>query len=234
MNKTILFISIVITFIFSTFKTSNSSQYSLVSKTHLIEDLSSQISFIPAEKIPSKSLLHTFFNGYLLLKNNDLLKHDNIITIIDFTLPSTEKRMWIYDVENQKLLKHTYVAHGKNTGDLYAQKFSNTNNSYQSSLGFYVTGDTYHGKHGLSLYLEGLEKEINDKAKERAIVLHGADYVSEDFIKKYGRLGRSFGCPSVSNSESKEIIETISNGSCLFIYYPDEDYLKKSKFVNFS
>jgi hypothetical protein len=123
------------------------------------------------------------------------------------------------------------VAHGKNTGELYAEKFSNISGSYTSSLGFYSTGDTYHGGHGLSLFLDGVEDGINDKARERAIVIHGADYVTEAFIKQNGRLGRSFGCPSLPPEINEEVIQTISGGSCLFIYADDKEYLSKSSFI---
>ena len=124
------------------------------------------------------------------------------------------------------------VAHGKNTGGLLAKNFSNTIGSKQSSLGFYITGNTYTGKHGLSLYLNGIEPNINDNAKERAIVIHGASYVSQDFISENGRLGRSFGCPAVPVSKHKTIINTIKNGSCLFMYYPSAYYFDHSQFVD--
>lgn len=142
-----------------------------------------------------------------------------ILTIIDFTIPSTEKRLWIIDLKNGRVLHHTLVAHGKGSGELYAEKFSNTPESNQSSLGFYTTGKTYVGKNGLSLKLHGLEPGLNDRAEERAIVIHSADYVSDRFIKQYGRLGRSFGCPAIPVENHKEIINTLADGSCLYIHY---------------
>jgi hypothetical protein len=123
------------------------------------------------------------------------------------------------------------VAHGRNSGEEFARFFSNVPNSNQSSLGFYLTGNTYQGKHGLSLKLKGIEQGINHFAEERAIVLHGADYVSESFIKKHGRLGRSQGCPAVSQELSKPIIEKIKEGSCLFIYSPDSKYFKSTRLI---
>lgn len=142
-----------------------------------------------------------------------------IISIADLSQPSTEKRLYIIDIENHRLLFNTWVAHGKNTGELYARSFSNTPESNQSSLGFYITGVTYEGKHGLSLQLHGMEPGLNDKALDRAIVIHGADYVSEDFIRRTGRLGRSLGCPAVSNELAAPVIETIKGGTLFFVYH---------------
>lgn len=154
-----------------------------------------------------------------------------VLSIVDMSQPSSKKRLYIIDLAKRKLLFNTYVAHGRNSGQLTAMKFSNTNSSFQSSLGFYQTLGTYQGKHGLSLQLKGLERGFNDNAFSRAIVMHGADYVCEDMILNTGRLGRSQGCPAVSNAESKPIIQAIKNGSCLFIYSPDPTYLKKSAFL---
>ena len=142
--------------------------------------------------------------------------------------------MWVIDLKNKKLLFHTLTAHGKNSGDVFARNFSNTPNSNQSSLGFYVTGNTYHGKHGISLKLHGVESGINDKAEVRAIVMHGANYVSEAHIKQFGRLGRSFGCPAVPVELHKQIITEMANKTCLFIYYPDPNYTTSTKFQNTS
>jgi len=154
--------------------------------------------------------------------------NEDILTIIDFSKPSTEKRLFILDLKNQELLYHTFVAHGKNTGVNMATKFSNNKGSNQSSLGLYRTGESYHGKHGYSLRLDGLEKGINDNARSRAVVMHSASYVSEDFIERYGRLGRSWGCPAVPVELSQEIIDLIKGGSCLYIYANDIHYLENS------
>ncbi len=185
-----------------------------IAGTKLIRDLHNKLQEADSE-IPY-SLLEKGMKGYLNLKNTGIIAKD-VITLIDMEKPGTEKRMWVIDVAQAKILKRTYVAHGKNSGNNYATSFSNIANSYQSSLGFYVTGQTYHGKHGLSLRLDGMDTGFNDNARQRAIVLHGASYVSDDFIKQYGRLGRSHGCPAVPVSENKEIIDLIKGGSLLFI-----------------
>ncbi|TAJ14554.1 hypothetical protein DMA11_04800 [Marinilabiliaceae bacterium JC017] len=170
------------------------------------------------------NVLQYALKGQAYLQEKNQLINDSIITIVDFSKPSKEKRLYIIDVKNTKLLLQTYVAHGKNTGLQYAKKFSNIKHSLQSSLGFYKTSETYQGKHGYSLRIDGLEKGRNDKARERAIVIHGANYVSEKYIQKYGRLGRSFGCPALSYEISKEVIDLIKNGSCLFLYHPSLSY----------
>ena len=164
------------------------------------------------------------------LESLDEMEYSNedIVTIIDFSKPSTEKRLFILDLEKQELLYHTFVAHGKNTGVNMATKFSNNKGSNQSSLGLHRTGESYQGKHGYSLRLDGLEKGINDNARSRAVVMHSASYVSEAFIKRHGRLGRSWGCPAVPVEFSKEIIDLIKGGSCLYIYANDNNYLENT------
>lgn len=140
--------------------------------------------------------------------------------MVDFSLSSKENRLWVIDLNKNTILFQSLVAHGRNSGNEFADEFSNKPESHQSSLGLYLTGETYIGKHGYSLRLDGQEKGINSNARDRAIVIHGADYVSENFIKQHGRLGRSFGCPSLPNEVSKEIIDAIKDKSCLFVYYP--------------
>jgi len=147
-----------------------------------------------------------------------------ILSIIDFNRSSRQKRLWVVDLRNNKLLYHTYVAHGKGTGNEFARSFSNEPNSFKSSLGFYVTAQTYQGKHGLSLKLNGLDKNFNTNARARAVVVHGADYVSENFIKQYGRLGRSLGCPALPPKETQVIINAIKNNTCLYIHGNDRKY----------
>lgn len=154
-----------------------------------------------------------------------------MLTIVDLSQPSSHKRLYVVDLFHKKLLFNTYVSHGRNSGDLVANRFSNTQSSFQSSLGFYQTLNTYMGKHGLSLQLKGLEKGFNDNVYDRNIVLHGADYVCEDIIRKTGRLGRSQGCPAVPYAESKGIIQAVKGGSCLFVYSPNPDYLKQSAYL---
>ena len=176
----------------------------------------------------SFDVFNTAILGYRKIDN---IRKKGILTIIDFSKPSTEKRFYVIDIENKKLIYRCLVAHGKNSGDIYAKDFSNKTESLKSSLGFYLTGETYKGDHGYSLRLVGLEKGINDNARVREIVIHGADYVSEEFIRKYGRLGRSWGCPALPADLSKEIIDKISDGSCLFIYADDNFYRENSVFI---
>ncbi len=156
--------------------------------------------------------------GYFNLANQYAVNpNKNIITIIDFTKESTLKRMWIIDLKTQKLLLNSLVAHGQGSGDNIPNQFSNIAESHQSSLGFYVTDEVYFGKHGLSLKLEGLDDGINSLAKTRAIVVHGASYVSENFVKSHGRLGRSHGCPAVPEELNNQIINLIKNKTMLYI-----------------
>jgi hypothetical protein len=166
--------------------------------------------------------------GYLKLKNSSKLKNDSILTIIDYSLPSTKERLFIIDLKNYKLITKSLVAHGKSTGMLYPESFSNNLQSYQSSLGFFITENTYEGKHGYSLRINGIEKNINDNALKRAIVFHSADYVSKNFINQYGRIGRSFGCPALPVEQNRKIIDLIKNNTCVFIYFPAREYISKT------
>lgn len=154
-----------------------------------------------------------------------------VLTVIDYSLPSFRQRMWIFDVNHEKLLYNTYVAHGQNSGMTVPNHFSNQNASKQTSLGTFVTRDTYFGSKGYSLNLQGLEKGFNDNAYSRRVVIHGAWYVEPDFIKRSGRAGRSWGCPSIAQTLAKPVINTIKGGSVVFAYYPDRNYLKHSNFV---
>lgn len=166
--------------------------------------------------------------GYMSLKEKKKFAKDELLTIIDFSLPSTKKRLFILDVEEGKVLYNTLVAHGRGSGKLMAETFSNIPESYQSSLGFYETSGTYVGKNGFSMKLKGLEKGINHKAEERAIVVHAASYVSEQFIKQQGYLGRSHGCPALPENLNKPIINKIKDGSLMFIYSKKSGYTKQS------
>jgi hypothetical protein len=148
------------------------------------------------------------------------------------SVSANRNRFFLIDVEHKKILHKSIVAHGRNSGEEYAKYFSNEVGSFKSSIGFYRTGETYHGKHGLSLRLDGLEY-TNNNARKRAIVVHAADYVSSVFIKNNGRLGRSLGCPSLPKENYNEVIHKIKEGSLLFIYYPEENYLKKSLLANY-
>ena len=166
--------------------------------------------------------------GYEYLHSNNRLANESVITIVDFSKPSTQKRLYVIDMKSGNIIFNTLVAHGRNSGHVYAADFSNKASSLESSPGFYVTGGTYNGKNGYSLRLAGCEKGFNDNAMNRGIVLHGADYVSETFIQQNGFLGRSHGCPAVPAPLSKKIIDNIKNGSCLFVYFPSKKYLQQS------
>lgn len=170
--------------------------------------------------------------GYERLLQESKISQEGIITICDFSKSSAKKRLYIINLDTEELLIHTYVAHGKNSGAEFATQFSNKPESLQSSLGFYVTGNTYTGKHGLSLRLNGVDGSFNNKAFERTIVLHGAAYVNEGRLQNGGYMGRSWGCPAVSREESGKIIQLIKDGTCLFIYHPSKNYLEGSKILN--
>lgn len=171
------------------------------------------------------------FQGYEILKLQGKITNE-ILTIVDFSLSSTVERMWVIDMKTQKVILKSLVAHGRNSGTEFATKFSNANESFQSSLGFYVTGEEYQGKHGTSLRLDGMEAGINDNARSRAVVIHGADYVSQKLADAQGYIGRSLGCPAVPYKIHKELIETIKDKSCVFIYHPSRNYVAKSKLVS--
>ena len=166
--------------------------------------------------------------GYTRLKAKGLLANPSILSIIDFSLSSAKKRLFVLDVKNYKLLFVTYVAHGKNSGTSQALYFSNEAESFKSSIGFYLTGATYSGAHGFSMKLKGYEAGYNDKAEERDIVVHSADYVSEALIKQQGFIGRSLGCPALAPEIYKQVIAKIKNRSCLFIYGTSGNYIENS------
>ena len=170
--------------------------------------------------------------GYEKLKALGKITNQRYLTIADMSKASSEPRLYIIDMKKQELVLQTFVAHGKKSGLLFAKQFSNLVGSFQSSLGFFITGNTYQGKHGKSLVLKGIESGINDNAEERAIVLHGAAYANKGFINQQGYLGRSLGCPAVPNYQVETIIEAIQGASCLFVYAPDKQYLQKSNLVN--
>jgi hypothetical protein len=171
--------------------------------------------------LPTFECFSAALDGFYLLKEKGHIQK-NILTLVDFSLSSNAKRLWVIDLEKNKVLFQTLVAHGRNTGEEYASDFSNQAESYKSSIGFYATGEVYNGKHGMSLKLDGLEKGLNDNARERAVVIHGADYVSESFIRQNKRLGRSQGCPALPVEMNAKIINVIKNKSCLFLYHPSK------------
>jgi hypothetical protein len=154
------------------------------------------------------------------------------LTIIDYSKPSTEPRLWVFDMGTGELLFHELVAHGRNTGENMAVHFSDELNSRQSSLGLFRTANTYVGSNGYSLRLDGLEPGFNGHARERAIVMHGASYVNEELAEANGRIGRSWGCPALRTAVARQVIDTIRGGGVIFAYYPDSDWLAESQFLN--
>jgi hypothetical protein len=187
-------------------------------------------------KLGKKGLKKEAFNyaytGYKKLEEEGKLNKEGLITICDLSQSSRRKRLYLIDLNECKLLLNTYVAHGKNSGGEYARNFSNKPESLQSSLGFYRTKTTYYGGHGLALTISGLEPGFNDKAERRKIVVHGSQYIGDNY-RRWGKfMGRSFGCPAVPMKQSKILINTIKDGSCLFIYHPSKIYLKGSKILN--
>lgn len=203
-------------------------------ETHIIEEITVKILNNIREsgvKINAE-VLKLAVTGYLNLVEEGNLIYGKPLTVIDFNLPSNKKRFWSIDMEEFSLKHHSLVAHGRNSGTLRAKVFSNQPESFMSSLGFYLTGETYIGKHGQSLRLDGLEEGFNDLARPRAIVVHAADYAEEEFIEMHGRLGRSLGCPALPSESYEEIIDWIKEGTCLFIYADQEQYKQKSKLLN--
>ncbi len=178
-----------------------------------------------------ENVMQLAYKGQQYMEEKNLLSRDGIVAICDFSQSSKKKRLYIIDTKNYKVLLNTYVAHGKNTGLDQAQRFSNIPESLQSSLGFYVTKNTYIGKHGLSLRLAGVERGFNDKAEERAVVIHGAEYIGDHRLSS-PYMGRSFGCPAVPQEQSEKVINLLKNGTCLFIYHPSKQYLHGSKILN--
>lgn len=170
--------------------------------------------------------------GWDKLVKQGMLVNSSILAIADFSQPSSNKRLYILDLKNYKLLFQSLVAHGRNSGKEMAQAFSNKMSSNMSSPGFYITGDTYNGNHGYSLKLNGVEKGINDNAYQRAIVVHGANYVNEKLVAKQGYIGRSLGCPAIPVNLVKPIISTIRNNTCFFIYQPDLSYSQHSALLS--
>lgn len=172
--------------------------------------------------LPQRTSFFKALQGFYKLKAEGKVTKD-ILTLVDFSMSSNAKRLWVIDLATNKVLYNSLVAHGRNSGEEFATTFSNKDESNMSSLGFFTTGEVYKGKHGMSLKLDGLQKGLNDHVRSRAVVIHGADYVCETFIKNHHRLGRSQGCPAIPQELVKDIIGTIKEKSCLFIYHPSAD-----------
>lgn len=233
----LIFISLFISLLHLSFGSKNTS--GSISQTVIIDSaklLSAGTSVYDSLQLNLSGLNRDAFEnarkGWEKLRNQGKLAGQSVISIVDFSQPSNKKRLYVLDMENYKVLFNTLVAHGRNSGKEWATKFSNQLSSYKSSPGFYITGQTYSGSNGYSLKLTGIENGINDKAFQRAIVMHGASYVNESYIVSQGYIGRSQGCPAVPVKEAKKIINTIRDGTCLYIYAPSQNYLSRSVMLN--
>jgi hypothetical protein len=180
----------------------------------------------------SQTAFEYAWRGYHHLLKKRSIRKRSVLSIVDFSQSSSEKRMYVIDVRHRRLLYRTYVAHGQNSGAEYADSFSNEPESFKSSLGFYVTKTTYFGKNGLSLRLDGVDSGYNDMAMRRNIVLHGCSYVGDDYLENFGATGTSLGCPALPASISGQVIHAVRGGSCLFIYHPTQGYLDHSMVIN--
>ena len=181
----------------------------------------------------TKKAFQYALKGYNYLLEHHWLNNPTILSICDMSQSSRNKRLYVLDLDQKKVVVNTYVAHGRNSGGEFAHSFSNNPSSHKSSLGFYITQDTYYGSNGFSLKIRGMERGFNDRADSRAIVVHGSEYVGPDFLQMNNFCGRSYGCPAVPADESETIIDLIKEGSCLFIYYPTQKYLVRSKILNY-
>ncbi|XZF12656.1 murein L,D-transpeptidase catalytic domain family protein [Chitinophagaceae bacterium MMS25-I14] len=197
-----------------------------------IDNLYKQIRF-DANGILDHDVFEKAMRGYINLSNAGKLNNQkHTLTVCDLTKSANQYRIWVIDLDSKNVLFHTYVAHGQGSGEEFATAFSNRNESHQTSLGFYVTGETYDGEHGTSLKLYGMDRGFNSAAYDRGIVVHGAEYVCKQFINDNSHLGRSWGCPAVPSSLSLKIINAIKDGTCLFMYYPQKSYLKTAYWLN--
>ena len=210
---------------------SNESEVTFQNKTdRFIRYTYDHLNFGQYKKLNFEVFSKAYY-GYLNMLEEGKLKPNALLTVCDFSLSSNVKRLWIIDLKAEKILFHTLVAHGQGTGEEFAENFSNTHESHQSSLGFYTTGETYEGGNGYSLKLHGQDGMFNSNAFDRAIVIHAAEYVSEAFAKTNKRLGRSYGCPALPVDVAPKIIDKIKNGHCLFIYHPSKKYLNTSHWI---
>jgi hypothetical protein len=204
--------------------------------THAENKVSARMALFTQLKLDSLGLSKDAFSyalaGMEKLEKEGKLTNPDLLTIADFSLPSSKKRLFVIDLKKGEVLFNTLVSHGRNSGTALPTNFSNAPESFKSSLGFYVTGATYSGGHGYSLRLEGEEQGINDNAMSRGIVMHSATYVSEQIAKMQGYIGRSLGCPAIPEKVHRQIIEVIKNGTCLFLYSPDKSYMANSRMLS--
>src|SRR6218665_159959 len=208
------------------------SKFRSVEKTAKETNLSLYDQLQLSEMGLSQAAFEKALRGWQQLNSNRQLSKPGLLSIADLSQSANAKRLYVIDLEKKKIVFNTYVSHGRNSGEEFARFFDNKPECYKSSLGFYVTGSVYSGAHGVSLRLKGMEQGINHCAEQRGIVMHGAAYVGEDFIRRHGRLGRSQGCPAVPEEECQPIVNSIKEGSCFFVFYPDSGYFKRSAFLN--
>lgn len=210
--------------------TSNITSSAPIFAQQAVPDLNTQVQHL-SRKAPQldKKVLKLALTAYKNADKKGSVKKP-VLTVIDYSLPSNKQRMWIFDLNKERLLYNTYVAHGKNSG-IVANHFSNRESSKESSLGTYITKNTYIGHKGYSLNLQGLDRGFNDNAFNRRVVIHGAWYVEPDFIRKAGRAGLSWGCPAIAQTLAKPVINTIKNGSVVFAYFPDKKFLSNSGYL---
>ena len=222
-------------FVFAAKKNSTVNKHAAIISANKIVTESNAVLFSELH-LDETGMNQTVFNsalqGLKKLDSAGIISRDSLITIIDFSQPSNKKRLYVLDLASKQILFNTLVAHGRNSGKLWTNSFSNSLSSLKSSAGFYVTGETYMGDNGYSLRLEGLEKNINDNARARSIVMHGAPYVDQSSVNALGFLGRSWGCPAIPESLHEAIINTIKDGTCLFIYSLDKNYQRRSTLLN--
>jgi len=181
--------------------------------------------------LPRAEVLALAESAFHCAKSRGDIERD-VLAVIDYSLSSTDPRLWVVDMQTREVLFRDLVAHGRNSGEQFATAFSNVVGSKQSSLGLFRADEVYHGQHGYSLRLTGLEAGFNDRARERAIVMHGARYVSREFVERTGRLGRSWGCPSLREQISRAVIDAIKDGGALFVYYPYDNWLRQSEYLD--
>ncbi|WP_257900496.1 murein L,D-transpeptidase catalytic domain family protein [Marinobacter sp. F4206] len=197
--------------------------------TTLDDDLLARLA--SAAPMLDGDVLHSAFNASRCAVSSGVEMPERL-AVIDFSLPSGEERLWIFDLARGELVLRDLVAHGENSGTFQSTDFSNIEGSHQSSIGLFRGAESYYGKHGYSLRLDGLEPGFNDLARQRAIVIHGADYVNESWVTRYGRIGRSHGCPAVDNEVVERVVENLKGGQLVFKYYPDQEWLHSSGFLN--
>lgn len=236
MNKRYLFL--VLIFILSTFLYFSNAQTGLSKERQLalkkaelnIKELYNELN--AAQYTLSFTAFRYAYIGYQTMKKQHRLNNKELFSIIDFTKDCNSKRFYTIDLEKMKIVYYTYVAHGKKSGERMATSFSDAVESNKSSIGFYITGNTYNGGNGYSLMLHGDEKGYNSNLAKRSVVVHAADYANEDYIARNGRMGRSLGCPALPENIYKQVIETIKEKTMIFAYYNDAKYLKTSKYLN--